>query len=445
MAINSTAVWEIRPTNGDNTFGAGFDAAIAGAGTDYSQQNTAQLSLTDLVTTGVVTTLSSVTGGFTAAMVGNAIHIESGTNFIPGFYFIVTFVTTNAVIIDRAATTGVGATGTGKVGGATKSFTAQTTTTLATSLVAGNIVWIKNEAWNEAVVLSANGATGSPILIDGYNITRNDNPTGSNRPTNDRATAAGIGISITGTNYMIKNIVVRRSGSNGMSTSQAVICINCKSDTNGGNGFGAAVAAGIYILRSCEANNNTVNGVGSTSEVYIGGSYCHDNTAVGILSTLGARNYINFTISEANAGHGISIQAGATIGIMNCTLDGNTGASTDGLNVASPLNGSVITNTIFSNNGRYGANAVDGDSIYLDYNDYFGNGTTARNNIPIGPNDVALNPQYVNEAGRNFAIGTNLKALAYPGVFPGALSTGYLDIGAVQRLESSPTSKPFIS
>ncbi len=38
--------------------------------------------------------------------------------------------------------------------------------------------------------------------------------------------------------------------------------------------------------------------------------------------------------------------------------------------------------------------------------------------------------------GRNFAIGTALKALAYPGAFPGALTTGYMDPGAAQRQEA---------
>jgi hypothetical protein len=37
--------------------------------------------------------------------------------------------------------------------------------------------------------------------------------------------------------------------------------------------------------------------------------------------------------------------------------------------------------------------------------------------------------------GHNFAIGAALKALGYPGVFPGGLTTGYLDPGAVQRQE----------
>lgn len=35
----------------------------------------------------------------------------------------------------------------------------------------------------------------------------------------------------------------------------------------------------------------------------------------------------------------------------------------------------------------------------------------------------------------NFAVGNNMKATGYPGVFPGGLTTSYLDMGAVQRAE----------
>ncbi len=37
--------------------------------------------------------------------------------------------------------------------------------------------------------------------------------------------------------------------------------------------------------------------------------------------------------------------------------------------------------------------------------------------------------------GRDFSIGTNLKAAGFPGAFQGGLTTGFLDIGAVQREE----------
>jgi hypothetical protein len=42
---------------------------------------------------------------------------------------------------------------------------------------------------------------------------------------------------------------------------------------------------------------------------------------------------------------------------------------------------------------------------------------------------------YQVTTGRNFAIGTNLKALGFPGAFQAGLTTGYMDIGAVQRQE----------
>lgn len=38
--------------------------------------------------------------------------------------------------------------------------------------------------------------------------------------------------------------------------------------------------------------------------------------------------------------------------------------------------------------------------------------------------------------GHNFGIGTNYRGLGFPGVIPGGLSTGYTDIGAVQRQEA---------
>ena len=43
MAINATAIWRVRPS-GNNANGGGYDPGIAGAATDYSQQNAAQAS-----------------------------------------------------------------------------------------------------------------------------------------------------------------------------------------------------------------------------------------------------------------------------------------------------------------------------------------------------------------------------------------------------------------
>jgi hypothetical protein len=61
--------------------------------------------------------------------------------------------------------------------------------------------------------------------------------------------------------------------------------------------------------------------------------------------------------------------------------------------------------------------------------------TTVTLDIAPGTNATADKVWKIT-TGRNFAIGTNLKAGGYPGVFAGGYSTGYQDIGAVQRQES---------
>ena len=86
MAILATTNWYVR-AGGLETNGGGYDSTIAGATTNYADQDAPQLSLTDLATSGAgSTTLTSVTGGFTSAMIGNCIRIASGTNFQTGYY-----------------------------------------------------------------------------------------------------------------------------------------------------------------------------------------------------------------------------------------------------------------------------------------------------------------------------------------------------------------------
>ena len=69
--------------------------------------------------------------------------------------------------------------------------------------------------------------------------------------------------------------------------------------------------------------------------------------------------------------------------------------------------------------------------------------TTVTVDIAPGTNATADKVWQIT-TGRNFAIGTNLKALGFPGAFPASLSTGYVDIGAVQRQEAGSGSGPLI-
>jgi hypothetical protein len=96
----------------------------------------------------------------------------------------------------------------------------------------------------------------------------------------------------------------------------------------------------------------------------------------------------------------------------------------------------MIINNIFSNNGRDGfrkTTAGVSPNITMDYNNFFGNVGIPRTNVTAGMHDQALAPGYVSAAAGDYAIGTNLQALGIPGAFPASTSTGYIDIGAVQR------------
>jgi len=436
MAILATAVWEVRPTNGDNTFGGGYDAGIAGAGTDYSQQTAAQLSLTDLVSTAS-TTITSVTGGFTTAMIGNALRLNSGTGATVGFYFITASPDANTITVDRAS--GTYADGAGKIGGATKSLSGQTTTTLAASLVGDNFAHIKNEAWDESATLSVSTASGTKITIEGYNAARGDAPTGTNRPLNDR-NSAGVPLTITGTGYHIRHLRFTRSSAQGVTGSGTAWFYNCQSYNNVTSGF---ATTGTYNYIGCESNNNTTTGfdIGNTSSSLFG-CYSHDNTTTG-LSGVGGSPSIHQNIFEANASHGLSFSSGPALRMSNNTIDGNTGASTDGLNFGSLTASLVCINNIFSNNGRDGVRATDGDVAFAANNCFFGNAGVARTLFTIGINDVTSDPAFTDRANGDFSVGANMKALGFPNLFPGGLSTSYLDIGAVQRRESSPASFTF--
>lgn len=165
MAVNATAIYRVR-TGGNNGNGGGYDSAISGAGTDYSQQDTAQLSLTDIACSAT-TTVTSATGGFTSAMIGNAIWITGG-GATAGPYFITAYTDTNTITVDR--TPGTVTAGTGKVGGAWANPV--TNLNSSTYLVPGNIVYVRGSGSQEPstidYTLGASTATVIGSASTGY-------------------------------------------------------------------------------------------------------------------------------------------------------------------------------------------------------------------------------------------------------------------------------------
>lgn len=174
MGLHTTGIWETR-TTGNDANGGYFNPSASGVGTDYSQQNTAQLSLSDVVTIGT-TTVTSAAGGFTAAMIGNAINIA-------GVIFeITTRSSTTSITVDR--NTGTGSGQTGKVGGAL--LTVEGTMHLAIAVACvSNKFYFKSGPFNVSTFTAWSNNANGPLLSypqgavwEGYTATRGDGTLG---------------------------------------------------------------------------------------------------------------------------------------------------------------------------------------------------------------------------------------------------------------------------
>lgn len=476
-ALPASGVWEVRAATGSDNNGGGIDAATVV--TDYSQQAAAQLSETDLATTGVVTTLTSATGGFTAAMVGNFIHITSGTNFTPGWYEVTARASTNSVTLDRAPSTAAGSAGVGALGGALA--TLSNATGLAGAMVASNKAFVTGTTFTAttataisfAQTVAATAAATPATRLIGYGVTRGD---GTHAAVTLQTNTGQNGITTTGANFWIEQIDVdcaslgtsvgfQLSGQSAMLTRCKVVNFSLA---------GVSMGAILQTCTNCEIANGispAVFGIGGNagSALAIRQNFVHDNACPGIK----AANYstINFNLITNNSGGSSDgIQFGVGDIILNNTIHNSGG---NGLkNLAASDSAIIILNNILTNNGGYGVNFSTGTALpasaYYDGNAYFNNTSGSRNlmdsiagffgvNPYTNTRDVILSASpYVGPttgSTANFALnnmagaGAACRGKGSPGTWPGNTgSTGFLDFGAVQSrggiYRNPPMAKP---
>jgi parallel beta-helix repeat protein len=440
MALSSSTVWEIRAT-GNAANGGGF--RLGAPGTDYSQQDAPQLTVTDAAATGT-TTLTSTTGGFTAAMVGNILQITGGT-LTAGFYEITAFTDTNTVTLDRSPGSGSGSTV--RVGGALTLSTAS-----LAAVVAGNTVWVRNGNYTLANATLTPPSAGTPpasIAIKGYNTVRGDldavnNFTNYPAITKTAGTEAIWTLSGNGTklfNFVLDGGGLATHGVN--ATGNAVSVRNCRAAGCTVFGFlGNSAGSPITFLRCRATAQNTGGGFSLTGSQARG---CRADGNPGIGFTTAASGLIVDSVADGNASHGIS--AGSTTHLRGNVCHNN---SVDGIRLtAAAAAMSLIENNILSSNGGYGLNYTGGGAVSeapnCAHNAYFNNTSGERSNIPAGGGDVTLtaNP-FVNAAAGDFSLnntaggGMACRAAGTPGVIAGGTTIGYRDIGAAQHADPPP-------
>lgn len=426
MALDAGIVWEIRTTGNANN-GAGFKTGASG--TDFSQQDAAQYALTGIASSGAGDTF--LTASAAADMVGNVCKVVSGTNFTVGWYEILSVDAGVSVTVDREVTTGVGSDGVINIGGAL----AGPTDAFFEAWTDGNDGWIKAGTYTPGATIDIiNSGTSAEIMtLTGYNATRGDITTYDN--TNNPLIAMEANVFFFNNFWRLKNINITTTHASGFNLSGGSAAINCKS-TNSGNSASQAFridgTAYLSKLIACEAVNASGIAVShnNTGGCLIYGCYIHDST-VGIRYAQTNTQVIN-TIVDTCATAITSVAGGINPVLINNTLYGAETPTGTGINLGTPTEemSTVINNIIYGFTTGVTAAAAN-DNTFFDYNNFF-NCTTDRTNVTAGPHDFDTNPNFTDASGGDFSVGSAMNDTAYPGAFPGGLTTSVMAVGAAQ-------------
>lgn len=431
IAALPVAVYEVRDSaTAGNVNGCGFNSSRGGV--DYTLQDAAQLTATDGASTAS-TTFTSATGTFTSDMVGNFLHLTAATGTpTVGWYEIVTYTDANNVVLDRVS--GTYTAGTFYVGGAC-SMESSLDDAFFEIFIAGSTVWVKTGTYTEtsSMTIAKDGTTALPNNIIGYNSTRGDNPTGSDRPTLSFGLTNPV---FAGNYYNFKNFIMTASGPAGVDVGSGAIIENVQFTNASGTAGRIALSADTQNkIINCELIST--NGVAlsiATGGVKMWGNYIHDSVT-GINMGGSVDNIAAFNIIESCTTAISVASTGDSMGVFYNTIYGAETPAGTGITLLA----TTSTESLFFGNIIYGFTtgataAAAVESNYWNYNNFYNN-TTNRTNVTAGANDLAVDPQFVDAANGNFAIGGNLRAAGIPGSFNGASTTGYLDVGAVQRKE----------
>lgn len=418
MAMSSSITFEFRSTATANMVnGGGFKTGASG--TDYSLQDAAQWNLTTATTAAANAIILDASAA--ATMVGNVAHIISGTNFITGWYEIISVVAGVSITVDRNCTTAAGALGVINIGGALNvggsleyDFFMEISGTNAADGI--SVYFYNNNSTSSVVftpseiVFSGNtGGTLAPINIIGYKTTRGDNPTGNSRPT----IAAGANTVSLGANFNIYNLQFTSTSAQGVRLLLNCQATNCKSTNNSTTTTRAAIYADTVtdiLIFNCEAISYRGRAislqVSTTGAVMY--SYIHDSdTGYYTLST-GNTNHIIGNIFESCVTAAINIAAANTAQnlIIGNTLYGSENTTGIGINLTAGCTDTKVLNNIICGFVTGVSHGTAGQTVgYDDYNDYFNNDTDV-SNWTKGSNDQAINPAFTSVAQVTGTTGT---------------------------------------
>jgi hypothetical protein len=451
MAFAAGTTLEVRPTSGNDTNGGGYSTG----GTDWSQQNAPQYSVTDGVTAGT-TTITSATANFGVDVVGNLISVSGGTGSLAQVWRQIVSRTNNTTIVVDAAT-GLGAsTGvTLKIGGAL----ATVATALALMTVDSMYTYCKAEA-TETIGTGLTPPTVANSLqsrLEGYASTRGD---GGKYTLQASAGITMLNMSVSSPawhNFVIdgnnnanvvclnnahnygqfRNVVFKNASSGtakGVTSSAALLLYGCEvTNCIGTNGAVESGSNALIEIVDCWIHANPKTAVFVQNRLVLLNSVIANNTGA---SSHGVRNQNEFTLIRGcviynNVGDGLNLANTASSGTASVDIANNIIAKNGGVGInrsasqtagVSPVQ--IHHNALWSNTGGNGTNwTLSGTNVSLSADPFTGG---SGNTTDGASNDFSLN----NTAGGGAAC----RSVGFPGTLNGLTgSTGFADIGTFRH------------
>ena len=484
--INGTMQWDVR-TTGSNSNSGGFDPGVSSPGTDYSQQDSPQISYTDLVIGATTTQYTSVLHAVSSALPGNTIQITAGTGCTTGTYEILSNSTITATVdrsMGTAASVCTAVLGGGWLGplcSGVQNSNQQCNAGLLSQpnsvLANGQTIWIKAGTYTTTVGIPNypyNYQSPFVVTYAGYYATHGDITLAclaASTCTRPLITTSTSGINLFQTQNTTSFLYLEMSIT--AANSQAVISnygmqsigpltINfCKID-------GAAGVTGIYdqgagsgdaqirVLVEATEFNMSSTGYGiqnynqyASNPIAVYWSWFH-GAAAGIWDGNNGNSQKWIVIGNVFSGNtrGVYQQAANEYSLQ---LLGNSfyGQTSENVRIATGgLAWMHVANNVFWG-GTYGVYTGGGSTNYMSAANAYGNQSTAAYSgwyaSPASTPDVTLTASpFTNPGSGIFTLnntsggGAALKAAGFPGVTP--MGTGYLDIGALQSQAAAGAS-----
>jgi hypothetical protein len=457
-AIAGTAQWDVRTTGNDANGGA-FDPSVAIPGTDYSQQNSAQVAFTDLVIGGTTTQVTSAANPFATCTAGvgycgNLINITGGAGCTTGWYEVLSTSTITATL-DRSAGTAASVC-TGNLGGSLLTIQQANTNS-----VTQNTINIQSGTYTFTSTMTV---LQPYITFIGYGTTHGDNgtrpliTTATNSTDLFYTTNSGTGVQ-TWQNISFSNTATTRgTGINQHTADGAMQWWVLKNDIFDGftktidsDNAGATFYVCHIAIIGTEIKNAQTFGVrmslsgGCTGQsLLIYGSYFHGNSQDVSLIQAGTQTSAQ-VVGNIFAGASGSSSSVNFNTIESVTVVANTfyGAATNALTltIGTSVNCVIQNNIFYGNNGAIGGGSVTAPNSnvanLIAANNAYGS-TDTNSNFADNASKITLSTSpFVNAASGNFALnstaggGVLLAGKGFPQVY-GTTTLSTPSVGAVQ-------------